>query len=43
MPVPVFKSIFPYTQELFSEFPVMDDTQLDQAISDASIAYQTWK
>jgi len=43
MSVPVFKSIFPYTQELLAEYPLMDDHQLDQAISNASIAFQTWK
>jgi len=43
MSVPVFKSIFPYTQELLAEYPLMDDRQLDQAISNASAAYQTWK
>ena len=43
MPVPVFNSIFPYTQELLAEYPLMDDHQLDQAISNASTAYHTWK
>src|SRR5438105_4234502 len=43
MPVPVFKSIFPYTQELFSEYPVFDDARLDDAISSASTGYHTWK
>jgi succinate-semialdehyde dehydrogenase / glutarate-semialdehyde dehydrogenase len=43
MSVPVFKSIFPYTQELLAEYPLMDDRQLVQAIIDASTAYQTWK
>ncbi|HET7000061.1 MAG TPA: NAD-dependent succinate-semialdehyde dehydrogenase [Puia sp.] len=41
--MPVFKSIFPYTQELVSEYPLMNDGQLDQAITDAATAYQTWK
>jgi succinate-semialdehyde dehydrogenase/glutarate-semialdehyde dehydrogenase len=39
----VFKSIFPYTQELLAEYPLMDETRLDQAISDASKAYASWK
>ena len=43
MAVQVFKSIFPYTQELLAEYPLMDGQQLDQAISNASTAYQTWK
>jgi succinate-semialdehyde dehydrogenase/glutarate-semialdehyde dehydrogenase len=41
--IQVFKSIYPYTQELLAEYPLMDDGQLDQAITDASTAYQTWK
>ena len=43
MSVSVFKSIFPYTQELLAEYPLMDDKQLGQAISKASTAYRTWK
>ena len=43
MSVSVFKSIFPYTQELLAEYPLMDDRALDQAISNASTAYQNWK
>src|ERR1700746_1764998 len=42
MPVPLFKSVFPYTQELVFEYPLMDDAQLDQAISNASTAYKSW-
>jgi len=41
--VQVFKSTFPYTQELLAEYPLLDDRQLDQAIIDASTAYQSWK
>lgn len=40
---PVFKSIFPYTQEWVAEYPIMNDTELDQAITKASIAYNAWK
>ena len=43
MAVQMFKSIFPYTQELLAEYPLMDDHQLDEAISNASTAYQTWR
>lgn len=43
MAVQVFKSTFPYTQELLAEYPLLDDRQLDQAIIDASTAYQSWK
>jgi succinate-semialdehyde dehydrogenase/glutarate-semialdehyde dehydrogenase len=43
MPNPVFKSVYPYTQELLAEYPLMDDNRLVQAISDASRAYLSWK
>lgn len=43
MSVPVFKSIFPYTQELLAEYPLMDTARLDRAIRNASNAYQAWK
>ena len=43
MAVQTFKSIYPFTQKLLTEYPLMDDRQLDQAISDASNAYQTWR
>src|SRR3954465_2631562 len=43
MPASVFQSIFPYTQELLSEYPIFDDARLDAAITDASNAYQKWK
>ena len=43
MPNTIFKSIFPYTQELLAEYPLMDDSRLNQAISEASRAYGSWK
>jgi succinate-semialdehyde dehydrogenase / glutarate-semialdehyde dehydrogenase len=43
MPNTVFKSVFPYTQQLLAEYPLMEDDQLDQAISRASTAYASWK
>jgi succinate-semialdehyde dehydrogenase/glutarate-semialdehyde dehydrogenase len=39
----VFKSIFPYTQELLAEYPLMDDRQLDHAMKIAQHAYESWK
>jgi succinate-semialdehyde dehydrogenase/glutarate-semialdehyde dehydrogenase len=38
-----FKSVFPYTQEILAEYPLMDDGQLDAAILLASAAYASWK
>ncbi|HEY4936856.1 MAG TPA: NAD-dependent succinate-semialdehyde dehydrogenase [Puia sp.] len=43
MSIPVFKSIYPYTQEILDEYPLMDDACLDQAIANASKAYGSWK
>ncbi|HSZ32147.1 MAG TPA: aldehyde dehydrogenase family protein, partial [Puia sp.] len=40
---PVFKSFYPFTQELFAEYPLMSDAILDAAIENASEAYRTWK
>jgi succinate-semialdehyde dehydrogenase/glutarate-semialdehyde dehydrogenase len=43
MAVPVFKSIYPYTQEILAEYPLMDDAALDQSMHNASLAYKSWK
>src|SRR5580704_7520178 len=43
MSAPVFKSIYPYTQEILSEYPLMNDATLDQIINNASKAYGSWK
>jgi succinate-semialdehyde dehydrogenase/glutarate-semialdehyde dehydrogenase len=43
MPDIVFKSIFPYTQELQAEYPLMDDAMLDRAIIRSHKAYAFWK
>jgi succinate-semialdehyde dehydrogenase / glutarate-semialdehyde dehydrogenase len=43
MSVPVFKSVFPYTQELLAEYPLMDEARLDKKISIGSHAYKTWR
>ncbi len=39
----VFKSIFPYTQEIITEYPVMNDQQIEAAKKNASIAFSNWK
>jgi len=39
----VFKSIYPYTQELMAEYPLMDDVRLNQALDDAHKAYGSWR
>ena len=38
-----FKSIFPFTQELLEEYPLMDDGQLIRSIEGAAQAYGVWK
>jgi len=43
MPNNVFKSIFPYTQEMQAEYPLMTDSQLGLAINNAHQAYGSWK
>jgi succinate-semialdehyde dehydrogenase/glutarate-semialdehyde dehydrogenase len=42
MSIKIFKSIYPYTQELLDEFPLMDDTAVDKTISSASLAFNEW-
>jgi succinate-semialdehyde dehydrogenase / glutarate-semialdehyde dehydrogenase len=39
----VFKSIFPYTQEVIAEYPLMDDAAINQCIHAAEKAYPVWK
>ena len=39
----VFKSIYPYTQEVVAEYPLMDDTAINQSIVAAEKAYPEWK
>ena len=43
MPSAIFKSVYPYTQESLAEYPLMDDTSLDQAITNASVTQKSWK
>ena len=39
----VFKSIFPYTQEVIAEYPLMDDAAINQCIVAAEKAFAEWK
>jgi succinate-semialdehyde dehydrogenase / glutarate-semialdehyde dehydrogenase len=39
----VFKSIFPYTQEVIAEYPLMDDAAINKCIHTAEKAYPIWK
>lgn len=39
----VFKSIYPYTQEVIAEYPLMDDAAIDQCIKTAEKIYPVWK
>ena len=43
MPENYFKSIYPYTGELLAEYPLMDDTSLDEAMRNASKGYSSWR
>lgn len=39
----VFKSIFPFTQEIIAEYPEMNKTQMDHAKKNATIAFSEWQ
>jgi succinate-semialdehyde dehydrogenase / glutarate-semialdehyde dehydrogenase len=39
----VFKSVFPYTQELLGEYPLLDDEGIDRSVSQAAKAFGVWK
>jgi succinate-semialdehyde dehydrogenase / glutarate-semialdehyde dehydrogenase len=43
MPNTFFKSIFPYTQQLLAEYPLMDDGELNASIKQASKAFTSWE
>lgn len=39
----IYKSIYPYTQEIIAEFTVLDDTQISQCLRLAETAFHDWK
>ena len=39
----VFQSIFPYTQEVIAQYPVMDDAAINKSITAAENAFAFWK
>jgi succinate-semialdehyde dehydrogenase / glutarate-semialdehyde dehydrogenase len=43
MKVPVFKSIYPFTQEILAEYPLADGHEVGRAINDAACAFGSWK
>ncbi len=43
MSINLFRSIYPYTQELLAEYPLMDETRVDLMIRQASEAYGIWR
>ncbi|MGZ3833023.1 MAG: NAD-dependent succinate-semialdehyde dehydrogenase [Mucilaginibacter sp.] len=38
----IFKSIFPYNQQIIAEYPLMNDQDVDQALSKAEKGYAHW-
>ncbi|MDP9080800.1 MAG: NAD-dependent succinate-semialdehyde dehydrogenase [Bacteroidota bacterium] len=38
----VFKSIFPYSQQLIAEYPLMDNKAIDEALAKTAKAYTHW-
>jgi len=43
MAVPVFKSVYPFTQETIAEYALLDEARLDLAVNAAARAYHVWK
>src|SRR4029078_6818437 len=43
MAVPVFKSVYPFTQETITEYARLDEARLDLAVNAAARAYHVWK
>jgi succinate-semialdehyde dehydrogenase/glutarate-semialdehyde dehydrogenase len=41
--LPVFKSVFPWNQELISTYPLLNDREVEEHITAASLAYAYWK
>jgi succinate-semialdehyde dehydrogenase/glutarate-semialdehyde dehydrogenase len=41
--LPVFKSIFPYNQELIAEYSLLNDSEVQKRIDNASEAFRSWK
>jgi succinate-semialdehyde dehydrogenase / glutarate-semialdehyde dehydrogenase len=39
----LFQSIFPFNRELVNEYPLMDETQLNNALVSAGSGYENWK
>jgi succinate-semialdehyde dehydrogenase/glutarate-semialdehyde dehydrogenase len=43
MSYPIFKSVYPFTQEVIAEYPLMANGVIDKAITNAAGIYKTWK
>jgi succinate-semialdehyde dehydrogenase / glutarate-semialdehyde dehydrogenase len=43
MQTTTFKSIHPFNQEQIAEYPLMDDKKLDELLTNASAAFNSWK
>ncbi|HEY4155978.1 MAG TPA: NAD-dependent succinate-semialdehyde dehydrogenase [Puia sp.] len=43
MPIPEFKSVFPWNQELIATYPLLKDPELEERIQWAALAFSTWK
>ena len=39
----IFQSIFPYTQQVMAEHPLMKEAAIDQCLQQARLAFETWK
>lgn len=43
MATDVFKSIYPYTQEVIAEYPLMDDATIDGCLIKSEAAFKQWR
>ena len=39
----IFQSVFPFTQEVIAEHPVMDDAAINKCLTKAENAFSVWK
>jgi len=41
--IATFKSIYPYTQEVIAEYPVMSDSEIERSLTKSEIAFSNWR
>lgn len=43
MATDIFKSVYPYTQEIIAEYPLMDDAAIDSCLLKSEAAFKQWR